>query len=85
MLVNIVATNLYGHSIVSNDGNGALIKLVPDAPVDLVNDLTVTSDSVVRITWSDGVSNGGSSVLDYRISYDQSTGSFIQLATGVLT
>ena len=31
----IIATNFYGDSPFSDPGNGGLIKLVPDAPVNL--------------------------------------------------
>lgn len=44
-----------------------------------------TSRTRLSFTWSTGTSNGGSDVLDYRISYDQGTGSFINLATGVIS
>jgi hypothetical protein len=68
--VNIMATNLYGDSIISMDGNGAIIALVPDSPVNLANNLEVTSATVIGITWEEGASNGGASVIDYRVSYD---------------
>jgi hypothetical protein len=58
---------------------------VPDSPVTLTNDLSVTSATVVRITWSDGVSNGGTVVIDYRVSYDQSIGTFVNLDSGITT
>jgi hypothetical protein len=67
---NVVASNLYGDSDVSMDGNGALIALVPDAPVNLVNDAAVTSASVIGITWAEGSANNGAPVIDYRIWYD---------------
>ena len=54
----------------STSGNGAVIQYVPDAPITLTNDPTTTSDTVIRFTWSDGASNGGSSVIDYAVFYD---------------
>jgi hypothetical protein len=36
------ATNAYGDTAVSPQGNGAVIVLVPDAPLTLVDDVTVT-------------------------------------------
>jgi hypothetical protein len=36
----------------------------------LVNDPTVTSRSVIKFTWTAPISNGGSSILDYTITYD---------------
>ena len=53
---------------------------MPDAPTDLRNDPLTTSDTVIRFTWSAGISNGGTSVLDHTIYYDQGTaGSLILL------
>ncbi len=42
---------------------------MPDAPV-LSNDPLVTSDVVIRLTWS-VVSDGGTAVVDYAVYYDQ--------------
>lgn len=33
----VIATNVKGDSIVSNEGNGAIILTVPEAPIDLAN------------------------------------------------
>jgi hypothetical protein len=54
---------------------------VPDAPVSLLNNPTITSDTTIRFTWSAGASDGGSPVLDYNVWYDQASDSFIELAT----
>lgn len=40
---------------------------------------------MITFTWINGLSNGGSPVIDYRIWYDQSIGNFVTLATGVTT
>lgn len=66
----IVATNAYGSSTPSSLGNGGVIVLVTNAPILLVNDPTVTSRSVIKFTWTAPISNGGSSILDYTITYD---------------
>jgi hypothetical protein len=44
--------------------------IVPDSPVALTNNFDVTNKAIIQFTWSDGVSNGGSAVLEYRISFD---------------
>ena len=62
-----------------------MIVLVPDAPINPMNNPSVTSNSVIGFTWSDGASNGGTPVIDYKITYDQSTGNFVTLSTGVTT
>jgi hypothetical protein len=54
VFVHIIARNLYGESIASDDGNGAIIALVPDAPVNLANDLSTTSATTIKITWQEG-------------------------------
>ena len=48
-----------------------MIQLVPEPPINLLNDPSVTSDSVIRFTWEQGLNNGGVDVLDYDIYYDQ--------------
>jgi hypothetical protein len=69
--VKVVSVNIYGESVESSAGNGAVIQLVPDSPVNLANDATTTTDTLIKFTWDDGSSNGGTSVLDYDIYYDQ--------------
>ena len=66
-------------------GSGAVIQLVPDAPVELINDDITTTDTVIRFTWKEGANNGGSPVIDYTVYYDQGTGSgvFVLLEEGV--
>ena len=42
---NVIAQNVIGDSIVSDDGNGAIILTYPDAPIDLANVPAVTTSS----------------------------------------
>ena len=65
-------------------GSGAVIVLVPSSPVGLADNPSITNASRIGITWNDGLNNGGAPVISYRVSYDQSTGSWTTLATGVL-
>lgn len=51
----------------SPSGNGAVIVYVPDAPISLADNPVITNALHVGLTWSDGVSNGGTSVIDYTI------------------
>ena len=44
--------------------------IVPDAPVSLTNNFAVTNKQVIQFTWSDGIKDGGTPVLQYRISFD---------------
>ena len=59
--------------------------LVPSAPVGLANIPTTTTASVIGLSWNNGISTGGSPIIDYRVSYDQSTGVYVVLASGVTT
>jgi len=38
--------------VYSEAGNGAVIQLVPDAPVALTNDPLTTIDTLIRFTWN---------------------------------
>jgi len=58
----------------------------PDAPVSLANDVATTSATTIAMTWSEGAANGGTPVIDYRISHKLTADStFTELATGVTT
>jgi hypothetical protein len=56
---------------------------VPDAPIDLTDDTPNTSATQISFTWNDGASDGGAAVIDYRIYYDQSTDTWIELDTAI--
>jgi len=83
--VKIAAINLYGTSGFSAIGTGAFIQLVPDAPLSLADNPVITSATVIGLTWSNGLSNGGSAVIDYRVYYDRAAGDWIELASGIAT
>jgi hypothetical protein len=60
-----------------------VIQEVPDAPINLSNDPSMTTDTVIRFTYNEGPSNGGTPVTSYIIFYDQGSNTFVQLASGV--
>lgn len=68
-----------GVSLTSSAGNGAMITRVPDAPVNLVKDASISNAVVIGILWDNGVESGGLPVLDYRVWYDQGTGVYMIL------
>ena len=70
VFAQIKSVNFYGESLQVVTGNGAVIRDVPDAPTSLQNDLGTSSDTLIRFTWSDGASDGGTPVLDYIVLYD---------------
>jgi hypothetical protein len=57
--IKLTATNEYGTSSMSEYGGGAVVELVPDAPVLLENVLSITLDDRIGLVWQDGLSNGG--------------------------
>jgi hypothetical protein len=81
--VRVIATNAYGDSGLSEAGTSDGMEFVPDAPITLQNNPAITSDSVIGISWTDGASDGDSVVIDYKISYDQSTGNYVTLVDGL--
>jgi hypothetical protein len=85
--IKIAAINQYGNSEVSDVGNGAIILTNPDAPLSLVEDYSTKTESRIGLTWQDGAANGGSSIIDYRVSFDQGLGTeqYVVLQSGVLT
>jgi len=85
ILAKLTATNSYGTSVISEVGNGDVMVHVPDAPVLLRDDVDVTTAYVMGMLWSDGVNDGGKPVIDYVISSDQSTGVWVDYASGILT
>jgi hypothetical protein len=75
----VIAINVVNPSDISDSGNGAVILTNPDPPTSLASVSAITNASKIGITWSPGVSNGGTPVLDYRISWDQGTNSYVTL------
>lgn len=67
IIATVTATNKYGESAQSDQGNGAVVLEIPDAPINLQDDVAVTTAYVIGFTWEDGTSFGGTSIIDYRI------------------
>ena len=83
IFVKIVSVNVYGESSQSSAGNGALIQTIPDSPINLVNDASTSTGYLIKFTYTEGISNGGSKVIDYNIYYDQGLGVYVLLAQKV--
>jgi hypothetical protein len=77
----VSAYNLYGYSVESAVGNGAIILTYPDAPVSLAETISERTSSSITISWSEGAANGGTDVLDYRVTYDQSNDDYLVLVS----
>jgi hypothetical protein len=54
----------------SSVGNGAIIVYVPDAPINMASNTAFTTSKIISIIWNDGPSDGGTPIIDYKITYD---------------
>lgn len=82
--VKVIAYNFYGDSVMSEAGNGAQIQLVPDAPVNLANDASITDAFKVGLTWSPGADDGGSAVIDYKLWYALENAAYVDFVEGIV-
>jgi hypothetical protein len=69
IFAKVIAFNLYGNSLESDAGNGAVILTNPDTPVSIQEHVAARSASTIGLEFSDGASNGGAPILDYRVTY----------------
>ena len=81
----VTATNSYGTSGESAVGGGDVVVLVPDPPINLIDDVDVTTAYIMGMLWQDPVNDGGKPIEDYVVSSDQSTGVWVDYAHGILT
>ena len=44
----------------------------------------MTTNAVIGFTWQDAPNNGGTATIDYRITYDQAIGNWVELASGII-
>lgn len=60
---------------------------VTDAPINLANVAAITNGEQIGLAWTAGLADGGSPLIDYRISYDRGlgTGVFVELVSGLTT
>ena len=52
-------------------------------PTALTRDETNTSSTQVVFTWTAPTTTGGAPVLDYTIQWDQGTGTYVQVQSGI--
>lgn len=81
----VLATNTVGSSSTSTPGNGAIITTNPNPPTSLANNAAVTSSSVIELNWVAPAVDGGTSVIDYRVSWDKGISTYEVLASGITT
>ena len=51
--------------------------------MNLKNDPEITNETTIGLNWTPGSSDGGSEIIDYRISYSQLNNNYIVLQSGV--
>ena len=80
----IESRNLFGYSLAQSNEVSVRAASTPDAPLNLANNVAVTAAGVVGLTWSAGAFNGGSPILDYRVSkFGPGDSSYVVIASGV--
>ena len=52
----------------------------PDPPINLIKDSTITSEEIIRFTWSAPNHNGGRPILDYEVFWNAAGEYFLPLA-----
>jgi hypothetical protein len=67
--IKVSAVNSLGEGELS-DPFLVVAAAVPDAPIQLTRDNYLSSREVIAFSWSEGTGNGGSSIIDYRVSFD---------------
>jgi hypothetical protein len=83
VFAKVIAYNIYGDSLTSEPGNEAIILTIPDSPVSLTETVSDRTDNTITFAWSEGATDGGAPVLDYTISFDQASNTYIELDSGV--
>jgi titin len=76
----VSAVNTIGESDLS-EGYLVVAATIPDMPTLLTRNEIITTKTTLSFTWSVGVSDGGSPVIDYRVQYDQSMDVWVEVAT----
>lgn len=66
--------NSVGESPESEVGGDAISATAPDAPVNLARDYSLTTTTSITFTWEEPAFDGDLPILDYQVSFDQSSG-----------
>ena len=85
VFVKVVAFNIYGDSLTSDVGNGAVIITYADPPVSLIETIAQRAPTSITFSWLLGSKNGGSAVTDFRISHDGAIGIYSYIASSITT
>jgi hypothetical protein len=85
IFAKIIASNIYGDSIVSELGNGARLITYPDAPISVQEDIPNRAPNSISLKWTEGINSGGSVINDYRVSMTQGSDPYQVIETAALT
>jgi hypothetical protein len=64
-------------------GNGGVLLTTPSAPINLKEDVSQRTLNALGITWQLGASSGGTSIIDFKVFYDQGLGVWVAIAQGI--
>ena len=79
----VLGYNQYGDSAMSQVGSQAVILTQPDAPINVIEVTAARTESSITISWSQGASNGGATIIDYRVSFDQALATWMVRASEI--
>ena len=68
VFAKVIAINLYGDSLESSEGNGAVITTTPDVPTDVDEFYAQRTKSTLGLSWIAPVFTGGAVIEDYRVN-----------------
>lgn len=81
----VTAYNVLGEGLASSVGNGAVIFIStePDPPINIARHEATTTTTAIGISWDAPIDHGGQPIIDYRLSYDESTGNWVDISSGI--
>jgi len=66
--VKVEGINIKGPSLKSVEGHRAVIIAIPDATINLTEDLTLRTLNFLGLTWQNGLKDGSFPIIDYGIT-----------------
>ena len=81
--------SVQSRNVVGLSGQSASINVlaaqIPDPPTDLINVAASTSSNQITLAWTAPIFDGGSLLLDYRLWFDNASGSTFQILQETVT
>ena len=68
VFAKVIASNIYGDSLASPEGNGAVITTTPDVPTNIAEVYEQRTKSTLGLSWVAPVFTGGAVIEDYRVN-----------------